>query len=83
MLGTSGLVLPASGESVFLPDTSLLCISIPNSVCLFPLSFYQVVKRPGRPNPGPAGPIRARDLTVMPTDKTKTPTMERKEIGKR
>ena len=64
MLGTSGLVLPASGESVFLPDTSLLCISIPNSDCLFPLSFDQVVKRPSRPNPGPAGPIRARDLTV-------------------
>ena len=39
-------VLLASGESAFPPDTSLLCISIPNSDsdCLFPLTFYQVVK---------------------------------------
>ena len=64
MLSTSGLVLPASGRLVFQPDTSLLCISIPNSDCLFPLSFDQVVKRPGRPNPGPAGPIQAWELTV-------------------
>ena len=80
---TSGLVLPASGETVFLPDTSLLCISIRNSDCLFPLSFDQVVKRPGRPNRGQASPIRARDLTVTAHRPNQTPPMERKEIGKR
>ena len=44
MLCTSCPVLPASGEKVFLPDILLLCISIPNSDCLFFLSVDQVVK---------------------------------------
>ena len=48
VLCTSSLVLLASGQSAFPPDTSWLCNSIPNSDYLFSLSFDQVVKQPGR-----------------------------------
>ena len=69
-------MLPTSGKLVFLLDTSLLCISIPNSDCLFPLSFDQVVKLPSRPSPGPAG--LTRGLTVTAYRPNQNPACETK-----
>ena len=61
MLCISGLVLLASGDSAFPPDTSWLCISIPNSdsSSLFPLTKWSSSpagpahgRTSGRPDPG-------------------------------
>ena len=67
VLCTSGLVLLASSESAFPPDTSWPCISIPNSDCLFSLSFDQgQAARPAQLKAGPADPTQGFTVTAAP-----------------